>query len=607
MSRKIRKNVMKKILVIFQMLQKLRVIIPVEFRKKIPFLFVVMIIASALELLGIAVIKPFMSTLTDSQTLMEKWYVRILANVFKIDDFYSLLLIMGLLVVAVYILKNLILLFARNYQNKFQCGVQSAMSTEMLEHCTKRPYSYFLNVNSSEILTNVFNDVNNVYTIIGAFLAIASEGITVAAIGVYIFMIDPIMALGSIAIAMLCVLIIVFGFKKISTRSGLQHRDSYNRMYQNAMQIVGGIKEINLTRCGDYFINLFDKNRKRFRDAQIMSNFINLCPERLVETLFISGIIMVLVFRLRWGMDVNSSIVTLSVFAIAGYRLLPSINKLSNNMTTLIYYQPSLDAAYSNIVNARKAEKEREIYVKEHSSDEESVKDKSFERKVEVRKITFAYEGVDVNVLQELDLVIQKGSAIALIGESGAGKSTLSDILLGLLMPQEGSVYMDGIDIYTIPELWSRIVGYVPQSVYLLDATIRENVAFGIESANITDEKVWISLHKAQLDEYVRRLPQGLDTMVGERGVRLSGGQRQRIAIARALYNDPDILILDEATSALDNETEQAVMEAIDALHGHKTLVIVAHRLSTISGCDKIYEVKNGKAIMRNKSEILGD
>lgn len=588
------------------MLQKLGIIIPRKFKKRIPILFITMIASSFLEMLGIAIVMPFMTTLTYTDALAEKRYAKVLINFFGISDFYGLLLLMGLLVVAVYAIKNIVLLLARNYQNIFQCSILSAMSTEMLEHCTKRPYSYFLGVNSSELLTNIFNDVNNVYYIIGAFLALISESITVLMIGIFIFVTDPAMAIGMVFLAIACVIAIVFGFKGMSTESGIKNRDAYNKMYQDAMQAVGGIKEIDVTGRGDFFIKKFERNRKKYRDTQIVANFLNLVPERIVETLFVSGIILVLVFRVRNGMNIESSIVALSAFAVAGYRLLPSINKLSNNMTTLIYYQPSLEAAYNNIIGARLAEEERLEYVKLHAVAEEEVRDKRFEEKVMVKNITFSYKDYSKYVLENLNMTIEKGSSVAFIGESGAGKSTLSDILLGLLVPQKGSVYMDGIDIFTIPSKWNQIIGYVPQSVYLLDATIRDNVAFGIDRNDISDKQVWKALEKAHLDDYIRSLPDGLDTFVGERGVRLSGGQRQRIAIARALYNDPDILVLDEATSALDNETEKAVMESIDALHGHKTLIIVAHRLTTIAGCDQIYEIKDGIAIERSREEVFG-
>lgn len=208
-------------------------------------------------------------------------------------------------------------------------------------------------------------------------------------------------------------------------------------------------------------------------------------------------------------------------------------------------------------------------------------------------------------VLTNTFLCINKGESVAFIGSSGAGKTTLADIIMGLLKPQEGSVEMDGIDIFSIPHQWAKIIGYVPQSVFLIDDTVRRNVAFGLKEEDISDEKVWSALGQAQLKEFVEGLPAGLDTIVGERGVKFSGGQRQRVAIARALYEDPDILVLDEATSALDNETETVFMESIDALQGSKILIIVAHRLTTIRNCDRIYEITDGIAIERKKEEVL--
>ena len=214
------------------------------------------------------------------------------------------------------------------------------------------------------------------------------------------------------------------------------------------------------------------------------------------------------------------------------------------------------------------------------------------------------YEGQTRPVLDGVSFEIHKGQSVALIGTSGSGKTTLSDVILGLLTPAKGSVYMDGIDIYTMPKAWAGIVGYVPQSVFLIDDTIRNNVAFGLR--DIDDADIWKALEQAQLKAFVETLPAGLDTIVGDRGIKFSGGQRQRVAIARALFNKPEILILDEATAALDNETEKAVMESIDALQGQITMVIVAHRLTTIRNCDSIYEIKDGKAVKRSKSEVFG-
>lgn len=231
----------------------------------------------------------------------------------------------------------------------------------------------------------------------------------------------------------------------------------------------------------------------------------------------------------------------------------------------------------------------------------------TFNKDIEIRDITWQYANTDRNVLEHLSLKISKGESIALIGESGAGKSTLADVIMGLLDPQQGDILVDGQPIKSNLLQWSKLIGYVPQSVYLIDDTIRNNVAFGIPLNEIQDEKIWAALKQARLDEYIQGLPYGLDTIVGDRGIKFSGGQRQRIAIARTMYYDPQILVLDEATSALDDETEKAVMESIDSLQGHKTLIIIAHRLSTIQKCDKIYEVVDKGIIERNKNDVLHD
>lgn len=277
---------------------------------------------------------------------------------------------------------------------------------------------------------------------------------------------------------------------------------------------------------------------------------------------------------------------------------------MTGYLNNVVYYRPTAEAVSDEL---HAVEEYRQIIDRQINKEveEQSDEEYSFRDKVEVRNIRWKYPRSDKYVLQDVSITIEKGDSVALIGASGAGKTTLADVILGLLHPEGGAVSVDGIGIETIPRKWSRLIGYVPQVVFLVDDTIRNNIAFGLRQEEINDEMVWSALEQAQLKEFVQGLPNELNTIVGERGVKFSGGQRQRIAIARALYYNPDILVLDEATSALDNETESAVMESIEALQGHKTLIIVAHRLTTIRKCNKIYEITDGHAILREKEEVL--
>lgn len=316
----------------------------------------------------------------------------------------------------------------------------------------------------------------------------------------------------------------------------------------------------------------------------------------------------VMCLRIARGTDMADFVPQLGIFAVAAFQILPSVANISACISGLVFYRPTLEEAYDNIAAARQYD-QINLELSDTDSAMLSVKNSIpvvFQDKIEIENIVWKYDNTDQNVLEGLSLEIYKGQSIAFIGSSGAGKTTLADIILGLLPPQEGTVKVDGKSIYTIPNEWSRMIGYVPQSVFLIDDTIRNNVAFGLLPTEIDDERVWEALAQAQLAEFVQSLPKGIDTIVGERGVRFSGGQRQRVAIARALYYNPDILVLDEATSALDSETENAVMESIEELQGRKTLIIVAHRLTTIKSCDRIFEIVEGKAVEREKREIFG-
>jgi ABC-type multidrug transport system fused ATPase/permease subunit len=299
------------------------------------------------------------------------------------------------------------------------------------------------------------------------------------------------------------------------------------------------------------------------------------------------------ILQIPAGKAEAAMITQIGVFAVAAMRLLPSANRINNYLTSISYFEPFFMGVSDNLqeeINDRNVNYDAEAY-----EARKEIKKLPVLKKIELKDIVYKYPNTDVLIFNHADMEIPVGCSVGVVGTSGAGKTTIIDVLLGLLNIQEGSILADGVEVREHYEEWLKNIGYIPQTIFMIDASIRKNVAFGVPDEEIDDNKVWQALKEAQLDEFVRGLPEGLDTGIGERGIRLSGGQRQRIGIARALFEDPEVLVLDEATSALDNETEAAIMDSINRLHGRKTLIIIAHRLQTIEKCDMVYRVENGQ------------
>ena len=356
-------------------------------------------------------------------------------------------------------------------------------------------------------------------------------------------------------------------------------------MHQAINQALGAVKDIKILHREPFFVNAFAKYGEKKYQAVKNNEMMGQIPKYLIETVCVGAILLVLTVKLYSGQDLNDMIPQLAAFAMAAFKLLPSVGKIDNYLNLIVFLRPSADLIYRDI---RDTEDMLLVTMKEEGSAPDQADG------IRVEHIFYRYPNTEKDVLKDVSLMIPEGKAVGLIGPSGAGKSTLADVILGILTPTKGKVSYGDMNVHEHPLAWSKKLAYIPQAIFLADETIRSNVAFGIEDEEIEDAKVWQALKEAQLDEFVRSLPEGLDTMVGERGVRLSGGQRQRIGIARALYGDPSILVLDEATSALDSETEAAVMDAIEGLKGRKTLILIAHRLTTIANCQIIYKVDDG-------------
>lgn len=603
---------MKYINAVKEILHQITYILTYKQKRAFYGLFIITLIGSLLEMLGIYVILPFIQAVMSPETLLNSGFTGLMAEILHISDSEKMLILMGGLVVSVYILMNVFLIFVEYRQNKFKCDFKKELSVKMLQTYMKRPYTYFINTNSARILKGVESDVDGVYAIFDNGFRLIAELTTSVFIGIFLVYIDPIMAVGILFIAIVTMLIILLGFKGHLVRLGHQQRELSMQLGKKAGQAIWGYKEIKVMQRADNFIETYEESAENARKINISFNFMSALPEKIISVVCISGMIILVCIRLLMEGDMASFIPKLAVFAVAAFRIIPAISRISVRINSILFYRPYLAATYENVIEVREYEKQQDKYKIDNSVDENVVettlltRDKySFKKELKVDNVWWKYDDAENAVLKNLSMTIHKGESVGFIGASGAGKTTLADVILGLMRPQEGQVFIDGIDVYTIPKQWSRIIGYVPQVVYLTDESIKNNVAFGIPDNEIDEAMIWNALEQAQLKTFVEQLPEKLETRVGERGVKFSGGQRQRVAIARALYCNPEILVLDEATSALDNETEKAVMESIDALQGKKTLIIVAHRLSTIMNCDSVYEIKDGIACKRDKKDIL--
>lgn len=601
---------MKDIRTLFQMIYQVNFILDKKQRIQFVGLLFLGIGCALVSALGVSAILPFIQAILTPEVITQNVYVQPILEKLHITDSDTVIVLVGVGIVFVYIIKNVYLIVANYIQVRFRCHFHEDLSNRLLTSYLKRPYSYFITTTSSAIIQAIQNDSNCVYDIMNTLYQLVAEGFTIVLLGILLAYSDIFMAVGVILVCGVCFILVTVGFKKKLATYGALSREAQTEQYKYLYQPIMGNKDIKVMQRSDFFIKCFRTATKKVTKATIVHGVITALPEKLIETICISGIIGIVCIRLKMGVDVMTFIPQLSIFAVAAFQILPSISKCAGYLQTLVFYRPYMEAVYKDIAAFNESEKKFQNYYaleeKRLSQQHISIENLAFRNKVVISHINWKYENSEEKVLKDLTLTIHKGEAVAFIGSSGAGKTTLADIILGLLQPEQGKVYMDDVDIYAIPKVWSKIIGYVPQSVFLTDDTIRANVTFGINPELVTDEEVWEALEKAQIKDYVENLPLGLDTFVGERGIRFSGGQKQRIAIARAIYHNPDILVLDEATSALDGETENAVMEAIDHLHGQKTLIIIAHRLSTIRNCDTIYEIRDGQAHLKTKEEVFG-
>ena len=575
-----------------KILKKLNKLLDGKQKRKMVVIIFLMLIGGILESLSISVVIPVMKVLLDPESVVTNKYMAAVYNGLHLTSTMQFTSIMMIALILAFVLKNLFLFLQNVVQLRFVYTNQFATSRRMMINFMKRPYEYYLNADTSVIQRMITSDVNNMYGLILSLLQLTSEIVVFTCLVVVLVMVDATMVLTIAGLLIVILIVIKVVLKPIMMKAGQDNQDYYSGLYKWIEESVMGIKEIKVANKEQYFIKEYAKCGYGYVDAVQKYNIFNATPRLLIETICIAGLVGYMLVVMLNGATLDGMIPQLSVFGLAAMRLLPSANRINNYTTSISYFEPFFMGVSDNL--------QEEIHDDNVTYDAEAYMQKKIVEKLPVKKeivlsdITYKYPNTDVKIFDHAGMTIPVGAAVGIVGTSGAGKTTIVDILLGLLELESGAILADGVDVDGHYEEWLKNIGYIPQTIFMVDSTIRKNVAFGYADEDIDDERVWAVLKEAQLDEFVRGLPEGLDTGIGERGIRISGGQRQRIGIARALFEDPEVLVLDEATSALDNDTEAAIMESINRLHGKKTLIIIAHRLQTIEKCDMVFRVENG-------------
>lgn len=562
--------------------------------------FVLILLGSVAELFSVSVILPLVQTIIQSEDIVKNPIINLIVNMFMIESTLDLFIVFSIFVIIIFLAKNIFLSFVSWVRVKYSTKIQRELSLKMIKSYINRGYNFFRNNNTSVLLRGCSQSIGSVEAIISYFFKLVSEILTIICIFIYITYVDFHLAMTIVFLAVISMLIIMLVLRNIMHEAGKKHFELGAVNTQWLLQLFNGIKEVLVMKRQDYFIDNFHNSYKKQQKAFITQNIAIEMPAYVIEGICIVGVMTSLAFRFSTMENPIDYIPQLAMFAMAIFRVMPSMGKITACINGLMFHLPAARETYINIKEANSIDK--------NIDNVDEVKEaKLFDLSycLVVDNVKFKYSDGNSNVIDGITIKIERGESVAFVGSSGAGKSTLADIILGLFKPQDGAVYINNKNVLEMGNEVKNLIGFVPQSVYLIDDTIRRNIAFGINDDEIDDEMVWEVLKKAQLNDYIGELPLKLDTIIGDRGIKFSGGQIQRMAIARALYNNPDIIIFDEATSALDNETETAVMESIESLQGDKTLIIIAHRLTTVRKCSHIYEIKDGKAIERKYEELL--
>ena len=551
-------------------------------RRKLFFVWILVLIGMMLELLSLGLIIPFMGLLTQDD------YAEKFPSLYEQlgEPTQQEILVTGVLfILAVYLVKAIFTYYSNWVQRAFLNRAKARLSNEIFQRYLCQPYSFHLDHNSSTLITNAENGRTIVSGGLEPLLVLLTDGLIATGMFVLLLLVEPIGTLCVLVLFAAASVLFQFSTRKRIHEWGIAKKIESRLVLKHLQQGLGGAKEVKIMGREQLFLEEHKKSVSASMEVDRRFMMLQVIPRLWLELLAIVGLVVLVLAMIGSGDSVSQILPVLGLFAVTSFRIIPSINRILASIQTLGYSKPIIRSVFDDL----------QLLVPITPKTGTEIQ---FSTSVCFENVSFKYSNAVGNANENLSFCIGKGEAVGIIGHSGAGKSTLVDILLGLLQPTAGAVLVDGVDIQNNLRSWQDHIGYVPQTIYLVDDTLARNVAFGLPDEMVNHDAIARSIKAAQLDEFVSSLPDGLNTIVGERGVRLSGGQRQRIGIARALYNDPEILVLDEATSSLDTETEQGVMDAVKELLGTKTIVIIAHRTTTVSYCTKVYKM--------DKAQIVG-
>ncbi len=583
------------------LLQKVSYLFDRKQKRQIAGLALLILIGGLLETVGVSMLLPVVQAIMDPEQLMENELVGKVTKALHIETSRQLIILMLGALIALYVVKNAYLLFQTYVQNTFVTRNRNRMISRVMREFLNRPYEEYLGADIPTVFRLTDSDIPNAFQLILVMIQMVTEIVVAGFLCIVLVVVSPVMSLFIFCIFLGMTLMITKVLKPRLNAIGHKNQQIQSRIAKWRIQSIYGLKDVKVLHREEFFVRNYYESGAIGADVARNYAVFNNLPRLLIETIFMASMLLFIMLYMLRGGNITVLIPQLSAFAVAGIRVMPGTNRINTYLSEIAYSQPCLDYLYENLTANMKMDVNGSVTGLARGGGAQTQEVRThLQDKIVLDHITYAYPNTEKNIFTDAHMEVKKGQSVGIMGPSGAGKSTVVDILLGLLRVQAGTITCDGANIFDNYADWLSKIGYIPQSIYLIDESIRDNIAFGIDGDKIDDRRIWEVLEEAQLKEFVEELPEGLDTTIGDRGVRISGGQRQRLGIARALYHNPEILVFDEATSALDNDTEKAVMDAINNFHGRKTMVIIAHRLNTIAKCDVIYKV-DGEKIVETK------